>query len=61
MAATAGVPDLDQGIASGLIGTAQQVGMAVGLAVLVNIPGSVTRVSVPRAQVPYWPDITRRL
>src|SRR5437870_12074943 len=48
MAATAGVPDLDQGIASGLIGTAQQVGMAVGLAVLVNIAGSVTRVSVPR-------------
>ncbi|TME95870.1 MAG: MFS transporter [Chloroflexi bacterium] len=48
MAATAGVPDLDQGIASGLIGTAQQVGMAVGLAVLVNIAGSVARVSVPR-------------
>src|SRR5439155_10751892 len=45
MAATAGVPDRDQGIASGLIGTAQQVGMAVGLAILVNIAGSVARVS----------------
>src|SRR5207248_674418 len=40
MAATAGVPDRDQGIASGLIGTAQQVGMAVGLAILVNSDGS---------------------
>jgi sugar phosphate permease len=47
MAATSGVPDRDQGIASGLIGTAQQVGMAVGLAILVNIAGSVTRVSIP--------------
>jgi len=48
MAATTGVPDRDQGIASGLIGTAQQVGMAVGLAILVNIAGSVTRVSLPQ-------------
>ena len=48
MAATSGVPDRDQGIASGLIGTAQQVGMAVGLAILVNIAGSVTRVSIPQ-------------
>src|SRR5437870_3347287 len=48
MAATAGVPDRDQGIASGLIGTAQQVGMAVGLAILVNIAGSGTRVSLPQ-------------
>ncbi len=48
MAATNGVPDRDQGIASGLIGTAQQVGMAVGLAILVNIAGSVTRVSIPQ-------------
>src|SRR2546427_908300 len=46
MAATTGVPDRDQGIASGLIGTAQQVGMALGLAILVNIAGSVTRVSL---------------
>src|SRR5436309_2402077 len=51
MAATAGVPDRDQGIASGLIGTAQQVGMAVGLAILVNIAGSVTRVSLPQGAV----------
>src|SRR6266851_3986743 len=48
MAATNGVPDRDQGIASGLIGTAQQVGMAVGLAILVNIGGSVTRVTFPQ-------------
>jgi MFS family permease len=48
MAGTSGVPDRDQGIASGLIGTAQQVGMAVGLAILVNIAGSVTRVSIPQ-------------
>jgi EmrB/QacA subfamily drug resistance transporter len=48
MAATAGVPHRDQGIASGLIGTAQQVGMAVGLAILVNIAGSVTRVWLPQ-------------
>ena len=37
------IPDRDQGIASGLIGTSQQVGMAVGLAILVNIAGSVAR------------------
>src|SRR5437016_1083906 len=48
MAATAGVPDRDQGIASGLIGTSQQVGTAVGLPILVNIAGSVTRVYLPQ-------------
>ena len=48
MAATAGVPDRDQGTASGLIGTAQQVGTAVGLAILVNIAGSVTTVYLPQ-------------
>src|SRR5438477_12539532 len=48
MAGTAGVHDPDQGTASGLIGTAQQVGTAVGLAILVNIAGSVTRVSLPQ-------------
>src|SRR5438445_5268500 len=51
MAATNGVPDRDQGIASGLIGTAQQVGMAVGLAILVNLAGWVTRVSLPQGAV----------
>ncbi len=51
MAATAGVPDRDQGIASGLIGTSQQVGTAVGLAILVNIAGSVTRHSHPQGAV----------
>src|SRR2546422_11382558 len=44
MAATAGVPDRDQGTASGLIGTAQQVGTAVGLAILAKIAGAGTRV-----------------
>src|SRR6266550_904920 len=48
MAATTGVPDRDQGTASGLIGTAQQVGTAVGLAILVNIAGSVTKVYLPQ-------------
>src|SRR5256884_4230268 len=48
MAATACVPDRDQGTASGLIGTAQQVGTVVGLAILVNIAGSVTRVYLPQ-------------
>src|SRR2546426_402013 len=48
MAATTGVPDRDQGTASGLIGTAQQVGTAVGLAILVNIAGSVTRGYLPQ-------------
>src|SRR5258708_19332833 len=47
-AARSGVPDRDEGIASGLIGTAQQMGMAVGLAILFNIAGSVTRVSLPQ-------------
>src|SRR5204863_9026034 len=51
MAATAGVPDRDQGIASGLIGTAQQVGMAVGLAILVNVAGSVAWTSLPPGAV----------
>src|SRR5256884_5090552 len=51
MAATAGVPDRDQGIASGLIGTSQQVGTALGLAILVNIAGSVTRESHPQGAV----------
>src|SRR5438094_4643512 len=48
VAATAGVPERDQGVASGLIGTSQQVGTAVGLAVLVNIAGSVTKESHPQ-------------
>ena len=45
IAATTGVPDRDQGIASGLINTSQQVGTAVGLAILVTIAGSVMRAS----------------
>ena len=51
VAATAGVPERDQGVASGLIGTSQQVGTAVGLAVLVNIAGSVTREFHPQGAV----------
>src|SRR5438132_12361877 len=46
MAATAGVPDRDQGTASGLIGTAHQVGAAVGLAIVVPIAGAGSSVSL---------------
>ena len=39
---TAGVPDADQGIAGGLLNTFNQVGGAVGLAVLATIAATVT-------------------
>jgi EmrB/QacA subfamily drug resistance transporter len=41
VAATAGVPDEEQGVASGLFNTAQQVGGAVGLAALVAVSSTV--------------------
>jgi predicted MFS family arabinose efflux permease len=41
IAAVAGVPDREQGLASGLINTAQQVGGALGLAILSAISTSV--------------------
>ena len=41
--ATSGVPLGDQGIAAGLLNTAQQVGSAVGLAVLATIASAVSK------------------
>ena len=40
IAAATGVPDQDQGIASGLASTTLQIGSAVGLAVLVAVAGT---------------------
>jgi EmrB/QacA subfamily drug resistance transporter len=45
IAATSGVGDADQGLASGLIGTSQEVGTAIGLAVLASIAAAATRAS----------------
>lgn len=42
VSAVSGVPPRDQGLATGLLNTAQQLGIAVGLAVLANIAASVT-------------------
>ncbi|WP_033196322.1 MFS transporter, partial [Streptomyces xiaopingdaonensis] len=41
-AASTGVPGQDQGIASGIVSTGQQIGSAVGLAVLVGLANSAT-------------------
>ncbi|HEY5052453.1 MAG TPA: MFS transporter [Solirubrobacterales bacterium] len=45
IAAVSGVPDREQGLASGLINTAQQVGGALGLAILSAVSISVTGTS----------------
>ncbi len=42
LAATAGVDARQQGVASGILGTSQQVGGAIGLAVLTAVAGAVT-------------------
>jgi len=42
LAATAGVDARQQGVASGIVGTSQQVGGAIGLAVLTAVAGAVT-------------------
>ena len=37
IAATSGLPDDEQGLASGLLATWQQIGQALGLAVILNV------------------------
>ncbi len=46
VAATAGVADSEQGLASGLLNTAQQIGSAVGLAILVAVATARTQAIV---------------
>ena len=46
IAATAGVADSEQGLASGLLNTAQQIGSAVGLAILVAVATARTQAIV---------------
>jgi hypothetical protein len=48
IAATAGVSDSEQGLASGLLNTAQQIGAAIGLAILVAISTAQTKVLISR-------------
>lgn len=43
IAATSGVPEADQGLASGMLGTAQELGTAIGLAVLASMATAVSR------------------
>jgi hypothetical protein len=45
IAATSGVDDADQGLASGLVGTSQELGTALGLAIVAPIAAAVTRSS----------------
>jgi EmrB/QacA subfamily drug resistance transporter len=48
IAATAGVEDSEQGLVSGLVSTAQEIGFALGLAILVAIANLQTQVEIER-------------
>ena len=43
IAATSGLPDDEQGLASGLLSTSQQIGQALGLAVILNVASAFER------------------
>jgi sugar phosphate permease len=51
IAAVSGVADREQGLASGLINTSQQIGGALGLAVLSTIANSVTGTSLAAGEL----------
>ena len=52
IAATSGVPDNQQGLASGLINTAQQIGSALGLAVMVSLAVARTNILLAAGSLP---------
>jgi EmrB/QacA subfamily drug resistance transporter len=54
--ATAGVPPADQGLASGLLQTAQQLGVALGLAALTSLATATTRGLLGHGGGPPDPD-----
>jgi MFS family permease len=43
IAATSGMPDEEQGLASGLLATSQEIGSALGLAVVLNVVAAAER------------------
>jgi EmrB/QacA subfamily drug resistance transporter len=55
VSATAGVPPADQGLASGLLQTAQQLGVALGLAVLTSFATATTQGLRSNADRPFDP------